>query len=156
MRRPADSGTPRAPVSVRTVGSPFWRVWFGESMSGLGDAAFAVAFSWVVLSTTGSPEVLAGTLVVGAVPRAVLLLLGGAVVDRVSARTVLLAAHLVRGFSVGGLAAVVVAGDPGLTSFLAAAVAVGAADAFAGPAALRCCRRWFRSTGCPGRTRSSR
>jgi len=136
LRRPADSGTPRAPVSVRTVGSPFWRVWFGESVSGLGDAAFAVAFSWVVLSTTGSPEVLAGTLVVGAVPRAVLLLLGGAVVDRVSARTVLLAAHLVRGFSVGGLAAAVVAGDPGLTSFLAAAVAVGAADAFAGPAGL--------------------
>ena len=72
------------------MGSPFWRVWLGESVSGLGDAAFAVAFSWVVLSTTGSSTVLAATLVAGALPRGVLLRLGGAVVDQTTARTVLL------------------------------------------------------------------
>jgi hypothetical protein len=30
-------------VTVGGVGTRFWRVWSGESVSGLGDAAFAVA-----------------------------------------------------------------------------------------------------------------
>jgi hypothetical protein len=95
------------------VGRTFWRVWLGESVSGLGDAAFAVAFSWLVLSTTGSTGVLAATLSAGAVTRGVLLLIGGAVVDRLSARTVLLTAHVVRGVAVGGLAAAATGRPPG-------------------------------------------
>jgi transmembrane secretion effector len=118
------------------VGWRFWRVWGGESVSGLGDALFLVAFAWAVLSATGSPGVLAGTLIAGAVPRGVLLLVGGAVVDRVSARTALLTAHLVRAAAIGSLALVVAAGSPGPWVFAAAAVVVGAADAFAGPAGV--------------------
>jgi hypothetical protein len=115
------------------VGRRFWRVWSGEAVSGIGDAAFAVAFAWLVLSTTGSAGVLAGVLVAGALTRGGLLLLGGAVVDRVSARTALLTAHLVRGVAVGGLA-IAAAGTPPVVAFAAAAVVVGAADAFAAPA----------------------
>jgi MFS family permease len=66
----------------------------------------------------------------------VLLLVGGAVVDRVSARSVLLGAHLVRAVAVGGLALLSAAGGAGAPAFLAAAVLVGAADAFAGPAGV--------------------
>jgi MFS family permease len=111
-------------------------VWAGESMSGVGDAVFAVAFAWLVLSATGSAGVLAGTLIAGAVPRGILPLLGGAVVDRVSARTALLGAHLVRGTAVGLLALVAAAGTPRAGVFVAVAVVVGAADAFAGPAGV--------------------
>lgn len=118
------------------MGRAFWRVWAGESTSGVGDAAFAVAFSWLVLSVTRSAAVLAGTLIAGAVPRAILLLVGGAVVDRVSARTALLGAHLVRGAAVGVLAVVAATGTPGAGLFVAAAVVVGAAGAFAGPAGV--------------------
>lgn len=118
------------------MGRGFWRVWAGESVSGVGDAVFAVAFAWLVLSATGSAGALAGTLIAGALPRGILLLIGGAVVDRVSARTVLLGAHLVRGVAVGLLALVAAAGDPGLGVFVTVAVAVGAADAFAGPAGV--------------------
>lgn len=96
---------------------------------------FVVAFAWLVLSATGSPRVLAGTLIAGAVPRGVLLLVGGAVVDRVSARTVLLTAHLVRGAAIGALA-LAATGSPGALIFAAVAVVVGAADAFAAPAGV--------------------
>jgi hypothetical protein len=48
------------------VGGRFWRVWSGEALSGIGAAAFAVAFARLVLSTTGSAGVLAGTLAAGA------------------------------------------------------------------------------------------
>jgi hypothetical protein len=118
------------------VGRGFWRVWSGESVSGIGDAAFTVAFAWLVLSATGSAGALAGTLIAAAVPRGVLLLVGGAVVDRVSARSVLLGAHLVRAGAVGALAVAAAAGSPGVPVFVAAAVVVGAADAFAGPAGV--------------------
>jgi MFS family permease len=117
------------------VGARFWRVWTGETVSGIGDAAFAVAFSWLVLSGTGSAGVLAGTLAAGAVTRGGLLLVGGAVVDRVSARTALLAAHLVRGAAVGSLA-VAATGSPPVALLVVVAVLVGAADAFAGPAGI--------------------
>lgn len=120
------------------VGRAFWRVWAGESVSGVGDTLFMVAFAWTVLSATGSAGVLAGTLIAGAVPRGILLLAGGAVVDRVSARTALLGAHLVRGTAVGLLALAVASGAPATGLFVAVAVAVvvGAADAFAGPAGV--------------------
>ncbi|HST66130.1 MAG TPA: MFS transporter, partial [Mycobacteriales bacterium] len=119
----------------RGVGRRFWRVWAGESLSGVGDAVFLVAFAWAVLAATGSAGVLAGTLIAGAVPRGILLLVGGAVVDRVSARAALLGAHLVRGTVIGALAIAVAAGTRPWV-FVAAAVAVGAADAFAGPAGV--------------------
>jgi len=117
------------------VGRRFWRVWSGEAVSGIGDAAFTVAFAWLVLSTTGSAGVLAGTLAAAAVTRGGLLLLGGAVVDRASARTALLAAHLVRGVAVGALA-IAAAGTPPVAALAATAVVVGAADAFAAPAGV--------------------
>jgi hypothetical protein len=118
------------------VGRRFWRVWFGESVSGIGDAAFTVAFAWLVLSATGSAGALAATLIAGALPRGVLLLVGGAVVDRMSARSVLLGAHLARGGAVGALAVAAASGPPGVAAFVATAVVVGAADAFAGPAGV--------------------
>jgi Transmembrane secretion effector len=117
------------------VGRRFWRVWLGESVSGVGDAAFTVAFAWLVLSATGSAAALAGTLTAGALTRGVLLLVGGAAVDRVSARTALLLAHLVRGVAVGALA-VAAAGRPPVALLVLTAVVVGAAGALAAPAGV--------------------
>ena len=61
----------------------------------LGDAAFEVGLAWAVIQTTGSMTALAGVLLFRAVPRSVLLLLGGAIVDRFSPRLVMLICHVV-------------------------------------------------------------
>ncbi|GLY31927.1 MFS transporter [Kineosporia sp. NBRC 101731] len=112
----------------------FRRVWFGETVSVVGDLSFETAFIWLVLETTGSPSTLAVVLLAQAVPRGLLLLLGGAVTDRLSPRTVMLASHLVRGCAVGLLAVLLAAGPAHLTYLVALGVVTGVAEAFFWPA----------------------
>lgn len=59
----------------------------------VGDASHQIVFVWLVLSISHSPAVLAAVLVATSVTRAALLLLGGAVSDQVSARTVMFYSH---------------------------------------------------------------
>jgi MFS family permease len=112
---------------------PFRYVWVGESLSMVGDASYQIVFVWLVLSISRSPAVLAAVVVGTSVPRAVLLLLGGAVTDRVSARTVMLSSHLVRGVALAILTALA---HTGLRVWELASIGVlfGVGDAFFGPA----------------------
>ncbi|WP_433279509.1 MFS transporter [Pseudonocardia xinjiangensis] len=109
-------------------------VWGGEGLSMLGDCAFDVAFIWLVLQVTGSPVALAGAMLAQAVPRAVLMLLGGAITDRFSPRTVMLVSHLTRGAAVGALGLVAAIGDVAVWHLLLLAAVMGAAEAFFWPA----------------------
>ncbi|WTW93025.1 MFS transporter [Streptomycetaceae bacterium NBC_01309] len=112
----------------------FRRVWAGESLSMLGDYSFEVAFLWLVLEHTGSTTLLAAVLVAQAVPRGLLMLLGGAVTDRVSPRAVLIACHLVRAGAVAALAVASAADQVHTWQFFALGVVVGVAEAFSVPA----------------------
>jgi len=98
----------------------------------VGDAGYQIVFVWLVLSISRSPAVLAAVVVGTSVPRAVLLLLGGAVTDRVSARTVMLSSHLVRGVALVILTALAL--TSGLRVWELIGVLFGVADAFFGPA----------------------
>jgi MFS family permease len=55
-----------------------------------------VAAPWLVLKLTGDPLALGGVLAVGAVPRAAVMLLGGAITDRLSPRLIMLASDIIR------------------------------------------------------------
>ena len=63
---------------------PFRLLWGGETLSMVGDASYQIVLVWLVLSISHSPAVLAAVLVTGAIPRGLLLLVGGAVSDRFS------------------------------------------------------------------------
>ncbi|HLB76714.1 MAG TPA: MFS transporter [Candidatus Dormibacteraeota bacterium] len=110
-------------------------VWFGEGFSLLGDASYDVVFAWLVLSVSRSPATLGAVLVLGAVPRGALLLVGGAMTDRLSPRAVMLASHLGRGALVAILAAGASAGALATWHLYLAAAVFGVADAFFLPAA---------------------
>jgi MFS family permease len=112
----------------------FTVVWSGETLSMLGDFSYQVVFVLLVLHVTGSVRALAAVLVLQAVPSAVLLLLGGAVADRLSPRTVMLASHLARGVLLGALTAATARGAVRAWELFALAVAFGTADAFFWPA----------------------
>jgi MFS family permease len=127
----AASHPPAGPWGSR----PFRVVWAGESLSMLGDTAYTVAFAWLVLTVSGSPATLAAVMVAALVPQGLLLLVGGAVTDRVSARTVMAATHLVRAAAIGGLTVVALLGAVRTWHFFAVAVVVGIAEAFFRPAA---------------------
>ena len=100
----------------------------------LGDFSYEVVFVWLVLHVTGSVRTLTAVLVVQAVPFAVLLLLGGAVADRLSPRMVMLAAHLGRAVIMAAIAALVALGSVRTWELFALAAVFGVADAFFWPA----------------------
>ncbi|HEY6309427.1 MAG TPA: MFS transporter [Streptosporangiaceae bacterium] len=122
-------------TSLRIFGHPrFSVVWFGETLSMLGDFSYEVVFVWLVLRVTGSVGTLSAVLVVQAVPFAVLLLLGGALADRLSPRTVMLVSHLVRGALLSGIAVVTALHAVHTWELFGLAAAFGVADAFFWPA----------------------
>lgn len=112
----------------------FTIVWAGEVLSVIGDLAYEVAFAWLVLSITHSPAILAGVLIAGGVPRGLLLLVGGAITDRVQARVVMFWAHMVRGALVTALFFAVVTHTVHDWEFFVIGTAFGVADAFFWPA----------------------
>ena len=82
----------------------------GSTISAIGDQFTLVALPWLVLQITGDPAQLGLVLAVMALPRAVFMLVGGAMVDRMSARCVLLNARAVNAVLIGLLAGLVLVG----------------------------------------------
>jgi MFS family permease len=107
--------------------------WGGASLSLLGDQFYLVALPWVVLQLSGS-GVAAGTVAMAAgIPRAVLMLLGGAVTDRTSPRRLLMATAFARTIFVAGVGLLLWRQQLQLWHLYLLAVAFGTADAFALP-----------------------
>lgn len=107
----------------------------GESISIMGDAAFDIALARTVIRSTGSVSALAGVLQFQAVRRVMLLLLGGAVVDRYSARAIMLVTHAVRALALAVMAIVAFTRPPALWQLAALALVMGICAAFFAPTA---------------------
>ncbi|HYL06487.1 MAG TPA: MFS transporter, partial [Thermoanaerobaculia bacterium] len=125
----AAAGAPRHPLALPHMRS----LWLGSTISLLGDQFYLVALPWLVLQLTGSGLALGTVLMTTAVPRAVLMLAGGAVIDRFSARRVLIASALARTLLVGAVAALTWLGMVHLWHVLLLTFAFGVADAFSLP-----------------------
>jgi MFS family permease len=106
----------------------------GSSISAFGDQFTLVALPWLVLKLTGSPAALGLVLAVMAFPRAAFMLIGGAVVDRMSPRRVLLGARAVNAACIVVLAAWVLAGAIHMWTVYLLALGMGLSTAFAYPA----------------------
>ena len=81
--------------------APFRRLWGAHLLTLLGETCSMVALPWLVLQLTGSGLALGAVLALQAVPRAVLMLVGGAVADRVSPRVAMLGSAGVRAVLIG-------------------------------------------------------
>lgn len=68
----------------------FRMLWAGSGISAVGDQFYLVALPWVVLQLTGSAVAVGTILMAVAIPRAALMLFGGALTDRISARRILM------------------------------------------------------------------
>lgn len=119
--------------------SPFgnrdFRLLFGgSSISMIGDQFTLVALPWLVLQLTGNPAQLGLVLAAMALPRAAFMLVGGAIVDRMSPRRVLLTARAANAVLAGLLAGLVLAGSIEMWMIYVLAFAIGLCTAFAYPA----------------------
>ena len=118
------------PLRVRD----FRLLFSGESISVLGDHFHFVALAWLTLQLTGSGLALGSVLMVAAIPRTVFILLGGALSDRFSPRSLMLYSNAFRAVLVGFLAALVLTGNAQLWQLFVFAGIFGVVDALFYPA----------------------
>jgi MFS family permease len=112
----------------------FRLLFAGELISSLGDQASAVALPWLMLLLTRDPLALGTVIACSTVPRALLILSGGALVDRLSARSVLLGTRIVDTCLMAALVALVFTGLVQSWMVYSIAVCSGIAAAFSQPA----------------------
>ncbi|MGZ3145611.1 MFS transporter [Lentzea chajnantorensis] len=113
---------------------PFRGFLAARTVSLLGSSMSSVALALGVLGATGRATDLGIVLAAGIGPQLVLLLVGGAVADRFSRRTLLVHANLGAGLTQAGVAAILLSGTFDLLPVSLLAVAHGALEAFASPA----------------------
>ncbi|MFF7774166.1 MFS transporter [Streptomyces tanashiensis] len=108
--------------------------WLGAyTASTLGDSVYYLALSWTAVSS-GTPAQAGLVMAVSAVPRALLMLGGGVVADRLGPRRVVIASDTVRCLVVLGLAATLFLASPGLWALAAVGSVFGVVDALFLPA----------------------
>ncbi|HSE40464.1 MAG TPA: MFS transporter [Acidobacteriota bacterium] len=112
----------------------FRNLILGSTVSMFGDQFYLVALPWLVLQLTGSSVALGTALMLAAFPRALLMLMGGAMSDRTSPRRVLLMTASARTVLVAAIAVLGWLKVLDLWHVYILAFAFGVADAFAIPA----------------------
>jgi Major Facilitator Superfamily len=112
----------------------FRLLWSGEAVSLLGDQFYMIALPWLVLRLTGDALSVGAVLALESIPRALFMLVGGALTDRFTPRAVMLTSNLARMLLVAVLAGMVLAGQIELWMLYAFALLFGLGDAFFFPA----------------------
>lgn len=128
---PLPSPAPRRSVLTN---SNFRLLWLGSGVSSVGDQFYLVALPWLVLGLTGSSIALGAISMTAAIPHAGLMLVGGAVTDRVSPRRVMMATALARTVVVAAVAVLLWMGGVRVWELYVLALCFGTADAFSSPA----------------------
>jgi MFS family permease len=124
----------RLPLLAPLAGRDFRLVWFGESVSLLGDQFHIVALSALVLGMTGSGFALGAVFLAAAIPRGVFMLLGGALSDRIPPRDLALASNILRAVVTTVVAGLVLGAQVQIWHLALAGVAFGTVDAVFLPA----------------------
>jgi MFS family permease len=133
----ATFSTANVPITTveHPLRNPIYRLWLaGGTISLLGDQFYFVALPWLVLQQTGSAVAMGAIMMAGAIPRALLMLMGGAVSDRMSARKIMMVTATARTICVTVIGVLVWLRILRTWELYALAVAFGVADAFAVPA----------------------
>jgi MFS family permease len=105
----------------------------GAIASMLGDQFTLIALPWLVLKMTNDPFVLGTVLALIGVPRAIFILIGGALVDRHSPKRVLMLTKYINTVLLGLLSVLVLTGDLRLWMVYCMAAALGISSAFSIP-----------------------
>ena len=120
---------------VRVMSLRDFRLLFaGTTTSLLGDQFALIATPWLVLRLTSDPLILGLVLALEGIPRAVFMLLGGAITDRLSPRLVMLCSDIIRLLLAGLMAFAVLTGTVQIWMLYAFGLGFGLVAGFAVPA----------------------
>jgi MFS family permease len=132
---PVSTPTATKPAIEHPLRNPNYRLWVtGSTISFLGDQFYMLALPWLILQKTGSAVAMGAVMMAGSVPRALLMLMGGAVSDRISARKIMMTTATVRTICVTVIGFLVWYNVLQMWQIYVLAVIFGVADAFAVPA----------------------
>jgi len=119
------------PLKVRE----FRLFWLATSISLIGDQLTFIALPWLVLKLTGDALMMGAVLALAAIPRALFMLVGGAVTDRFSPRIIMLLSNAMRMLLMVVLTWLTYTNTIEMWMLFALALSFGLADAFMFPAA---------------------
>jgi len=123
----------KSPANVWQIRN-FRLLWIGESISLLGDQFHMIALPWLVLLLTGDALAVGTVLAAAGIPRALFMLVGGAMTDRFTPRRLMITSNLARMILTGVLAVLVLTNLIQLWMLYVFALLFGFADAFFFPA----------------------
>jgi MFS family permease len=129
---PTSTARPR-PWTI-LASSAYRKLWAAGTLSWFGNFFSYIAMAWLVLQLTGSSLALGSVLVLQALPRAILMVVGGALSDRISARVTMLASMGLRAAAVAALALLVLGGHAQMWEVYVVSAIFGVVDAFFLPA----------------------
>jgi MFS family permease len=112
----------------------FVLLWFGQSVSSVGNGMYAITLAWAVYSLTHSASKMGIVLAANVVPQLCLALFGGVLADRVERRLVILATNIAAAAITGFLALAASHHSLGAAWIVAASFGLGVATAFFVPA----------------------
>ena len=112
----------------------FRLLFSGATTSMLGDQFALIATPWLVLKLTGDPLALGIVLALEGIPRAIFMLLGGAITDRISSRVIMLTSDGIRFVLTALMALVVLTGTVQMWMLYAFGLGFGLVAGFAIPA----------------------
>ena len=112
----------------------FRLLWIGEGISLLGDQFYMIALPWLVLSLTGNALAVGTVMAMAGIPRALFMLVGGALTDRFTPRKLMISSNLARMVLTALLAGLVATDLIQSWMLYALALLLGLADAFFFPA----------------------
>jgi predicted MFS family arabinose efflux permease len=128
------SGTKKAaPTNVLRIRN-FRMLWIGEGISLLGDQFYMIALPWLVLLLTGNALAVGTVFAMAGVPRALFMLVGGALTDHFTPHKLMIGSNLARMILTGLLAGLVLTNLIQLWMLYVSALLFGLADAFFFPA----------------------
>lgn len=112
----------------------FILLWFGQTVSQLGDSLYRTALIWWVLQQTQSAAAMSGFSILGFLPTILFSLIGGVVVDRFPRFKVMVGSDLLRGVIVAGVTILTFSHIIALWQFYTASITFGIVSAFFRPA----------------------
>jgi MFS family permease len=112
----------------------FRLLFSGATTSLLGDQFALIAMPWLTLQLTGDPMALGIVMALEGIPRAVFMLLGGAITDRLSPRRIMLIADIIRLVLTSLMALIIMTGMIQIWMLYAFSLGFGLVAGFAVPA----------------------
>jgi MFS family permease len=119
---------PRASQGRGRLGSAYWRVWWANSVSSVGDGAFVSALPLLAVTVTRDPRLIAVVSAAFYLPWLLLSLPVGALVDRHVRVTLMWRAQAVQGAVVALIAALAALGQANIAVLTVAGFGLGTAE----------------------------